>query len=87
MGTLEKRVRELRVGGLERLESVAAVGGEGDKVVLLLPVLIAVMVQFGEHVVHIELPQKGAEQELKSKASVGAVGDRGSATRERNGWV
>jgi hypothetical protein len=61
VSTLEERVRELRVGGLERLESVAAVGGEGDKVVLLLPVLIAVMVQIGELVVHIELPQKGAE--------------------------
>ena len=58
---LEERVRELRVGGLERLESVAAVGGEGDEVVLLLPVLIAVIVQYGELVARIELPRKGAE--------------------------
>ena len=58
---LEERVRELRVGGLERLESVAAVGGEGDEVVLLLPVLIAVIVQYGELVARIELPRKDAE--------------------------
>jgi hypothetical protein len=61
VGTLEERVRELRVGGLERLESVAAVGGEGDKVVLLSPVLIAVIVRCGVLVARTELPQKGAE--------------------------